>query len=136
PARKEPPGGPIRLSCLARSRRGGRNPNAVPPISEMSSAPNSPNAARAPRDLSRSPSPPPANLFAQVPEKPHSLITTVPWCYMLCVAIEERSELKDVVLPDDDEFTTTLRGWVEDADLRGAMSQAHMECLRTGIAYV
>lgn len=83
-----------------------------------------------------SPDPEPRHLAETLPHKLLSLKTTVPWAHMLVNAIEERAELKDVTLPEDEEFTELLRQWIEDSDLREAMTEAHNECLRTGIAYV
>lgn len=80
--------------------------------------------------------PKPENLAVTVPPQLHSLMSTVAWSQALCRALEERIELKDVTLPGDEVLTTDLRRWVEDGDLREAMSQAHEEALRTGVGYV
>lgn len=80
--------------------------------------------------------PEPEHLAVTIPPQLQPLKTRIAWCQALCNALEERIELKDISIPGNEELTTELRRWIDDSDLREAMSQAHDEALRTGIAYV
>lgn len=111
-------------------------PASVPTIDKMLQA-----LASRQNELSRayrysSPDPEPHNLAVTIPPALMSLRARVAWCQALVFALEERIELKDVTLPGDEEMTTRLRRWIEDGDLREAMSEAHEEALRTGVGYV
>lgn len=83
-----------------------------------------------------SPQPEPDAPAVTIPPALMSMKTRLAWCQTLVFALEERMELKDVKLPGDDEFTAELRRWVDDGDLREALTQAHEESLRTGIGFI